>query len=130
MWVYNCEDKEVKMNPDDIKRSKEKVVKSTNLTEILNELNQAQSGVKKRQELIRNIQEYLQQKDNKERKLILYISNLGHPNSVMNPGDAVPLNDLLSSIGEVKHLDLMLHSQGGDGNTAEKINSDVSTILR
>jgi len=104
-----------------MERINQKWQRSSNLKDILKEIQEAETGGIKRQELIKRIQEYSRKKEGKERKLILYIANVEHPKSAMNSGDIIPLADMLSRIGETQNLDLMLHSFGGDGNIAEKI---------
>jgi ATP-dependent protease ClpP protease subunit len=88
------------------------------LTSVLNELQQAQQGRLTRQDLIRKIEKA--DRDN-PRRLLLYIANTDHPASSVMPGDIVPLGDALAQIKRVKNLDLMIHTFGGAGETAEKI---------
>lgn len=64
-----------------------------------------------RQAIIKNIQH------NTGRRLICYISN----SSLIDHGDVVPFVDLLHNIPSGGDLDLMLHTQGGDIDTAEKL---------
>ncbi len=103
------------MNDDLVKKTNAKVRETANLTEILNELRDAQSGVKARQNIIREIE------DLEKTKLILYVESIGNPKSGINHGDAVPLGNILDNIGDVDNVDLLIQSGGGDGNAAEKI---------
>lgn len=55
------------------------------------------------------------------RKLIVYIAKIGNQKSAINPDDIAPIGSMLASCGCVENLDLMIHSPGGSGVTAEKI---------
>ena len=56
-----------------------------------------------------------------QRKLIVYIAKIGNQRSSINPDDIAPIGSMLASCGYVDNLDLMIHSPGGSGVTAEKI---------
>jgi len=88
------------------------------LTRVLQEMQQAQQGTKSRQDLIRQIENL---DAAKPRRLLLYIANPGNPASAVNAGDTVPLGDALAAMGKVENLDLVVHTFGGSGETAEKI---------
>ena len=88
------------------------------LTRVLLEMQQAQQGTRSRQDLIKKIEEL---DPAKPRRLLLYIANTAHAGSAVNPGDTVPLGDALAPIGKVENLDLVIHTFGGSGETAEKI---------
>jgi Periplasmic serine proteases (ClpP class) len=92
-----------------------KVSETSNLTEILNELRDAQSGIRARQNIIREIEKL------ENTHLVLYVESIGNPKSGINHGDAVPLGSILDNIGNVDNIDLLIQSGGGDGNAAEKI---------
>lgn len=59
--------------------------------------------------------------DNPHRKLIAYIARYGNQRSGIAPDDIAPIGSMLQNIGTVDYLDLMIHSPGGSGVTAEKI---------
>ncbi|MBI4697964.1 MAG: hypothetical protein HY758_03390 [Nitrospirae bacterium] len=59
--------------------------------------------------------------DSPQRKLIAYISRFGNPKSAITPDDIAPIGSMLQNIGTVDYLDLLIHSPGGSGVTAEKI---------
>lgn len=82
---------------------------------ILEEMQSTQVGTLKRQELIGEIEEML------GGKLIVYVASFVHPDSTINHDDILPFADILHSIGNTKKLYLMIHSPGGDPDTAEKI---------
>jgi hypothetical protein len=82
---------------------------------ILEEMQSIQAGTPKRQELINEIENIL------AGKLILYISSFEYPESTINHDDILPLADLLRTVSYTEKLYLMLHSPGGEPDTAEKI---------
>lgn len=88
------------------------------LQSILQEIQQAQHGNKCRQDLIKEI-EMLDAE--KPRRLLVYISNMANYNSQIQPAHTVPLTDALAQIGRTERLDLLIHTPGGSGETAEKI---------
>ena len=88
------------------------------LTRVLQEMQQVQQGSQNRQELIRRIEAI---DASNPRRLLLYVANTNHQASAVNPADIVPLGDALAPIQKVKNLDLMIHTFGGSGETAEKI---------
>jgi hypothetical protein len=89
----------------------------THLTRVLQELQEASQGRMIRQELIRKIENYDSQTP---RRQLLYIANIDHPASALTTADIVPLGDALASLGQVDRLDVVLHTTGGSGDTAEK----------
>lgn len=54
-------------------------------------------------------------------KLIAYIARVGAPNSSIMPDDIAPFGSMLATLGQIENLDLLIHSPGGNGPTAEKI---------
>lgn len=88
------------------------------LQTVLTEVQQAQLGNQKRQELIKEIESL---DTATPRRLLVYISNIVNFNSQIQPTHIVPLADALSQIGKTENLDLMVHTLGGNGDTAEKI---------
>jgi len=87
------------------------------LSRVLQELQEAQQGRLSRQDLIRRIEAHHKETP---RRLLLYIANIDHPESGLHPNDVVPLCDALSQLGSVANLDVVLHTPGGYGETAEK----------
>ncbi len=85
---------------------------------VLQEVQQAQMGNVKRQSLIKEIESL---DAAKPRRLLVYISNIGNFNSQIVPPHIVPLADALAQMGKAENLDLMIHTLGGSGDTAEKI---------
>jgi len=93
------------------------------LPKILQEIGQAQEGTLKRQELIRNFEIESGKIDGKKHKLVVYIAKMSHPrngNSIASD-DVAPMGSILQSLDGPEVIDLIIHSPGGDGNTAEKI---------
>jgi membrane-bound ClpP family serine protease len=88
------------------------------LNAVLNELQQVQMGRERRQKLISEFQNIDKAKP---RRLLAYIANISNPNSAIQPAHIVPFADALSGFGQAENLDLMIHTMGGSGDTAEKI---------
>src|SRR3990172_6802635 len=101
----------------------QKVKNNPLLPKIIQEISQAQEGTLKRQELIKKFESESKKKDRKEHKLIVYIARMGHPRNAnpINPDDIAPIGSILQSFSGADVIDLIIHSPGGDGNTAEKI---------
>jgi len=93
------------------------------LPRILHEIAQAQEGTTKRQELARKFEEESSKLDNKKHRLLAYVARMGHPRNanLINADDVAPIGSILQGLGDAQVIDLLLHSPGGDGNTAEKI---------
>lgn len=94
------------------------------LPKIIQEIGQAQAGTFRRQKLIKKFEEESGRKDGKSHKLLVYIAKMGHPQNrnTINPDDIAPIGSMLQSIDDdIDIIDLIIHSPGGDGNTAEKI---------
>src|SRR4030042_3296551 len=93
------------------------------LPKILQEIGQAQEGTLKRQELIKKFEEESKKLDSKNHKLMVYIAKMGHPRNanVINADDIAPVGSILQSFVGADVINLIIHSPGGDGNTAEKI---------
>lgn len=72
-----------------------------------------------RQELIKKIEGYT------ERRLLIYVSNVNHPQSAITRDDVVAFNDLLVPITGKEPIDLVLESGGGDPNAAEVLASSL-----
>lgn len=101
-----------------------KIKNSPLLPRIIQEIGQAQEGTFIRQKLIKKFEEESQKKDSKKHKLLVYIAKMGHPQNrnTINPDDIAPIGSMLQSIDtDTQVIDLIIHSPGGDGNTAEKI---------
>jgi len=107
-------------NPNQIDQ---KVKNNPLLPKIIQEISQAQEGTFKRRELIEKFEIESKKKDRKEHKLIVYIARMGHPRNAnpINPDDIAPIGSILQSFSGTEVIDLIIHSPGGDGNTAEKI---------
>lgn len=107
----------------------EKIRKDPLLNKILSEVGQAlglanreservkEQVVLSRESLFKKIENY----KTPQRKLIAYIARYGNPRSAITPDDIAPIGSMLQNIGTVDNLDLMIHSPGGSGVTAEKI---------
>ena len=85
---------------------------------LLKEREELVTGVRKRQEIIKQIQE---KKTEEGVKIITYISKYGHPAAGIDPNDTKPIDDMLRSIGESKTIELIIHSAGGLAENAKKI---------
>lgn len=95
--------------------AEEQAKRQAHLTRVLQELQQAQQGTQNRQQIIRAIEQRT------SRRMLVYVANIDHHASSLNPDDVVPLGDALSQMGKVENLDLVLHTPGGSGETAEKV---------
>lgn len=107
----------------------EKIRKDPLLNKILSEVGKALGFAKReservkeqvilnREELFKKIESF----ENPSRKLIAYIARFGSSKSGITPDDIAPIGSMLQNIGTVDYLDLMIHSPGGSGVTAEKI---------
>ena len=69
-------------------------------------MQQAQQGNLIRQKIIEEIENL---DPEKPRRLLIYIGNIGNPNSQIMPTHTVPLADALSQMGRIENLDLMIH---------------------
>src|SRR4051812_20357399 len=56
--------------------------------------------------------------DQRPRRVAMYYSSMARS---ISPVDILPFTSMLKSIGKVENLDLIIHSPGGDGLTAEKM---------
>lgn len=93
------------------------------LSRIIQEISQAQEGTKRRQELIKSFQDESKILDGKNHKLLVYIAKMGHPRNAnsISSDDIAPIGSILQCFKDTDVIDFMIHSPGGDGNTAEKI---------
>ncbi len=102
----------------------EKLKRDPLLQEVLKEIGKSKSEARNyEEELILNKRQIFEalSKEEPERKVIAYISNIGNPKSAITPDDVAPLGSMLQHYGTVDNLDLIIHSAGGIGVTAEKI---------
>lgn len=88
---------------------------SPTFSHILKELNKVNRGTVSRQDIIRAIEKQISS------KIITYISAFNHPLSGIGTDDIMPYEDMLKSTGNTTSITLILHSPGGDPNSAEKI---------
>jgi len=82
---------------------------------IIDEINNAQNGTRRRQQIIEGIEKL------RGSRVLTYISVFNHPMAHINKDDIMPIEDALRNIGNCKKIDLIIHSPGGDPNSAEKI---------
>ena len=82
---------------------------------ILKKLVNVNSYLEHRQHIIRRIQKAL------DHQLVVYTASPYHPVSSIMKHDIPPLEDLLRTVDPTKKGILMINSQGGNGDTAEKI---------
>lgn len=109
--------------------SEEKIRKDPLLNKILSEVGQAlglanRESERVKEQLVLNRESLFKKIENFEtpsRKLIAYIARYGNPRGAIIPDDIAPIGSMLQNIGTVDYLDLMIHSPGGSGVTAEKI---------
>lgn len=60
------------------------------------------------------------------RRILVYISNLTHPDSAVTREDIAPFYEIVASLDDQSDVDLMIESPGGDPNAAETL---VHTLL-
>lgn len=88
---------------------------------IINELNQHQDQLQKRQALIKHIEGLLTSRYGASNRLISYVFRFGHPRSSMSSSDIASFADILKSVSGAEQINLILHSPGGDGTIVEKM---------
>ncbi len=105
--------------------AEEKIRKDPLLNRILGEVGHANRESERiKEQVILNRETLIKKIENAEtpsRKLIAYIARYVNPRSAVVPDDIAPIGSMLQNIGTVDYLDLMIHSPGGSGVTAEKI---------
>lgn len=74
-----------------------------------------------RQSLIQQIEAYT------GRRLLVYISNLNHPQSSITREDIAPFTELVGTLADGENVDLIIQSPGGDPNAAETIINSLSS---
>ncbi|XOB46311.1 MAG: SDH family Clp fold serine proteinase [Candidatus Nealsonbacteria bacterium] len=94
---------------------------------LLRERGELTTGVRKRQEIIKKIQE---EKKEEDVKIITYISKYGHPAARIDHNDTKPIDDMLRSIAESQTIELIIHSAGGLAENAKKIVSLIRSNCR
>lgn len=82
---------------------------------IMEQINKVNNGTYARRKIIEAIEKRLGS------RVIVYTAEFDNPMSGINRKDIIPYEEMLSSIGNVDTISLIMHSMGGDFNTAEKI---------
>ncbi|MFH0991238.1 MAG: ATP-dependent Clp protease proteolytic subunit [bacterium] len=82
------------------------------LQEVQQEVQDAHTQTKRRQQLIKKIE------DKFGTKILLYVAKLNYP---IDYNDIHMVGSMLESVGETKNIDLIIQSGGGAGTVAEKI---------
>jgi hypothetical protein len=98
-----------------------KVSQSPIYVNILNELNQHQDQLLKRQKLIKELESLLTARYGANNRVISYIFRFGHPRASMASNDIASLADVLKSVSGAEQINIVLHSPGGDGTIVEKM---------
>jgi hypothetical protein len=88
---------------------------------IINELNQHQDQLQKRQRLISEIEEILTSRYGTKNRLITYMCRFGHARASMDSSDIPSFADILNSVSGADQINLVLHSPGGDPTVIEKM---------
>jgi ATP-dependent protease ClpP protease subunit len=88
---------------------------------IINELNQHQDQLQKRQALIKQIEGLLTLRYGASNRLLSYVFRFGHPRSSMASSDIASFADVLKSVSGAEQINIVLHSPGGDGTIVEKM---------
>lgn len=95
----------------------QKVLQGNLYAEIIGELDLNKDQTLKRQKILSAIETKIYEG---RRKIFSFIHGY-HPLARIDVTDIAPIGTLLDSFGVVENLDLLIHSQGGDGTIAEKI---------
>jgi hypothetical protein len=98
-----------------------KVSQSPVYLNILNELNQHQDQLLKRQKLIKELESMLTARYGARNRVITYVFRFGHPRASMASNDIASLADVLKSVSGAEQINIVLHSPGGDGTIVEKM---------
>lgn len=100
-----------------------KIQKEPILQQVIKEIGKAdqEAARVKNESILQNTSIIPQELEKNNTKLIAYIVKIGAPNSSIIPDDIAPLGSMLATLGKVDNLDLLIHSPGGNGPTAEKI---------
>lgn len=100
-----------------------KTQKEPILQQVLKEMGVAEQDSQriKNEQILKNTSIIPSELEKNNTKLIAYITRVGAPNSSIIPDDIAPFGSMLASLGQVENLDLLIHSPGGNGPTAEKI---------
>jgi hypothetical protein len=88
---------------------------------VITELDVNLDQLKKRQQLILQIETLLTAKYGASNRLITYVFRFGHPRAFINSADIAPLETILNSISGAQQINVLLHSPGGDGTIIEKM---------
>jgi hypothetical protein len=88
---------------------------------IINELNQHQDQLQRRQKLITEIEELLTTRHGANNRMISYMFRFGHPRASMDSSDIPSFADILTSVSGAEQINLVLHSPGGDPTIVEKM---------
>lgn len=91
------------------------VYNKASFSDIMEEIRKVNNGTYARRKIIEAIEERLGS------RVIVYTASFDNPMSGINPSDIIPYEEMLSSIGNVDSISLIMHSMGGEFNTAEKI---------
>jgi len=98
----------------------EKVARSSKFSQILEELAKATPEIDQREKR-KDLLEKIEGLQDEKRRVIAYITRSGATAARIEVSDITPFGTMLDEIGRVENLDLILHSEGGDGTVAEKI---------
>lgn len=98
-----------------------KYTSTTRFTDILNEANPNLDQLKKRQSLLKKLDEALTKKYKAKNRTLTYLLRFGHPRAMMSSSDITTLEETLASITGADQINLLLQSPGGDGAVVEKM---------
>lgn len=99
----------------------QKVEKSQTYLGILGELDINANQWQRRERLIEKLEEALTERYQAPNRVLAYVFRLGHPRAQINSADISSLEQTLTSVSGAEQINLILHSQGGDGTIVEKI---------
>lgn len=107
----------------DVGAVRDKIQTTPIYTQVLNELNVNVNidQLRKRQQLITEVEEALTAKFGCPNRLVTYVLRFGHARTLMSTEDVPSLEAALSSVAGAEQINLLLHSPGGDGTIAEKL---------
>src|SRR5438105_4095115 len=85
------------------------------INDLLRIMNESALGIYFRQHSIKQLEDKI------GGKMVIYVANTRHPNAMMHHGDAALIETLLRKMGKCEKLAMVVHSDGGIGEAAEKI---------
>lgn len=100
---------------------KEKIRSAPLFTKIISELDVNADQLRKRRDVIVEIEKELTRRFKRPNRMITYMMRFGHSKSMIHSDDIKALDALLNSVSNAQELNVLIHSPGGDGSIVEKM---------